>query len=177
MIAAGRLADVFGRVRLLRIGTLVYMAASIPAALAGNPTVLIVSLVVVGVGGAVLTPASLAIVTNSFRGKSRGVAVGVWGGASAVFGGIAPALGGAFTEAASWRWILWFNVAIGALILLGMRRAQESFDSEATRHIDIVGVALSVVGLGALVVAVNEAPTPWPFKSLTFVVVIAGGLA
>src|SRR5690242_1467213 len=100
MIAAGRLADVFGRVRLLTIGTLVYMGASIPAALAGNATVLIVSLVVVGIGGAVLTPGSLAIVTDTFRGERRGLAVGVWGGASAVFGGIAPALGGFFTDAA-----------------------------------------------------------------------------
>jgi EmrB/QacA subfamily drug resistance transporter len=177
MIAAGRLADVFGRVRLLRIGTLVYMGASIPAALAGNATVLIVSLVVVGAGGAVLTPGSLAIVTDTFRGESRGLAVGVWGGASAVFGGIAPALGGAFTEAASWRWILWFNVAVGALILLGVRRAPESFDREASRHIDVGGVALSVTGLGALVLAFNEAPTPWPFDSARFILALVGGLA
>lgn len=176
MIAAGRLADVFGRVRVLTLGTLVYMGASIPAALSGNPTVLIVGLVVVGIGGAVLTPASLAIVTNSFRGKSRGLAVGLWGGASALFGGIGPALGGAFTEAASWRWILWFNVVIGALILLGVRRAKESLDEEADRHIDITGVALSVTGLGALVLAFNEAPTPWPFNSATFIVVVVAGL-
>jgi EmrB/QacA subfamily drug resistance transporter len=176
MIAAGRLADVFGRVRLLTIGTLVYMGASIPAALAGGPTMLIVSLVVVGAGGAVLTPASLAIVTDTFRGEGRGLAVGVWGGASAVFGGIAPALGGIFTEAASWRWILWFNVAIGALILLGVRRAPESFDREASRHIDIGGVGLSVAGLAALVLAFNEAPTPWPFTSATFILVLVVGL-
>jgi EmrB/QacA subfamily drug resistance transporter len=176
MIAAGRLADVFGRVRLITIGTLIYMGASIPAALAGNPTVLILGLVAAGVGGAVLTPASLAIVTNSFRGESRGMAVGVWGGASALFSGVAPALGGLFTQELSWRWILWFNVIVGALILIGVHRAAESYDEEASHHIDITGVALSVTGLGALVLALNEAPTPWPFKSATFILVVVAGL-
>jgi MFS family permease len=95
LIAAGRLADVFGRVRVLVIGTLVYMAASVPAALAGNATVLIGGLIVAGVGAAVLTPASLAIVTEEFRGKRGGMAVGVWGAASVVVSGIGPAIGGA----------------------------------------------------------------------------------
>jgi EmrB/QacA subfamily drug resistance transporter len=175
MIAAGRLADVFGRVRLLRWGTVVYMAASVPAALAWNPTVLIVGLVGVGVGGAVLTPASLAIVTNSFRGDRRGMAVGVWGGASALFSGIAPAIGGVLTQETSWRWILWLNVVIGALILLGMRRAAESFDEQASRHVDVTGVALSVLGLGALTLALNEAPTPWAFGSASFLLVLVAG--
>jgi EmrB/QacA subfamily drug resistance transporter len=176
MIAAGRLADVFGRVRLIKIGTLIFMAASIPAALAGSPTVLIAGLAVTGMGGAVLTPASLAIVTNSFRGESRGMAVGVWGGASAMFSGVAPALGGLFTQELSWRWILWFNVIVGVLILIGVHRAAESYDKEASRHVDIGGVALSVTGLAALVLALNEAPTPWPFKSASFILVVVAGL-
>jgi EmrB/QacA subfamily drug resistance transporter len=176
MIAAGRLADVFGRIRLITWGTVIYMAASVPAALAGNPTVLIISLVGVGVGAAVLTPASLAIVTNSFRGTSRGMAVGVWGGASALFSGIAPAIGGVFTQETSWRWILWLNVIVGALILLGVRRAKESFDENAAHHIDITGIALSVTGLGALTLAFNEAPTPWAFTSASFVLVVVAGV-
>ncbi len=176
MIAAGRLADVFGRVRLLKIGTLIYMAGSIPAALAGNPTILILGLVVTGAGGAVLTPASLAIVTNHFRGPSRGMAVGVWGGASALFSGLAPAIGGLLTQEASWRWILWFNVVIGALILLGIHRAGESYDEEAERHVDVTGVALSFAGLAALILALNEAPTPWAFGSAKFILVVVASL-
>src|SRR5947209_8838915 len=77
LIAAGRLADVFGRVRLLTWGTILYAAASIPAALAGSALVLILGLAAVGVGAAALTPASLAIVTDRFTGASRGTAVGV----------------------------------------------------------------------------------------------------
>jgi EmrB/QacA subfamily drug resistance transporter len=176
MIAAGRLADIFGRIRLLKFGTLLYIGASIPAALAPNATVLILSLVAVGVGAAVLTPASLAIVTDSFRGTRRGMAVGVWGGASALFSGIAPAIGGILTEAASWRWILWFNVIVGVLILIGMRRAAESYDDEASRHIDFSGIVLSVVGLAALTLALNEAPDPWAFGSASFVLVVVAGL-
>ncbi|MFL5822609.1 MAG: MFS transporter [Solirubrobacteraceae bacterium] len=176
MIAAGRLADVFGRIRLLTLGTVVFMVASVPAALASSPTILIIGLVGVGVGGAVLTPASLAIVTNSFRGVRRGMAVGVWGGASALFSGIAPAIGGLFTQETSWRWILWLNVIVGALILFGVRRAAESFDEDASHHIDVTGIVLSVLGLGALVLAFNEAPSPWPFSSARFVLVLVGGL-
>ncbi len=176
LIAAGRLADVFGRVRLLTWGTLLYAAASVPAALAGGATLLIVALIVVGVGAAVLTPASLAIVTNAFTGTRRGLAVGIWGGATALFSGIGPAIGGVFTQELSWRWILWLNVIVGALILLGVRRAAESYDEKASRHIDYTGVALSAVGLGAITLALNEAPTPWAFGSAKFVLVLVAGI-
>jgi EmrB/QacA subfamily drug resistance transporter len=175
LIAAGRLADVFGRVRVLIAGTLLYMLASVPAALAGSATMLIAGLVGVGVGAAVLTPASLAIVTNSFRGERRGMAVGVWGAATALFSGIGPAIGGVLTQEVSWRWILWLNVIVGAVILAGVRGAAKSHDAEASRHIDFRGLALSATGLGALTLALNEAPTPWAFGSPRFLLVLIGG--
>jgi EmrB/QacA subfamily drug resistance transporter len=175
LIAAGRLADVFGRVRLLTWGTVLYAAASIPAALAGSALVLILGLVAVGVGAAVLTPASLAIVTDRFTGASRGMAVGVWGASTALFSGIGPAIGGVFTQEISWRWILWLNVIVGVLILIGVRGTKESFDEEASRRIDYTGLALSAAGLGAITLALNEAPTPWPVGSSTFVLVLVAG--
>src|SRR5207248_1832127 len=101
-----------GRVRLLVAGTILYGAASIVAALAGSALVLILGLIAVGVGAAVLTPASLAIVTDAFRGSRRGMAVGVWGAATALFSGVGPAIGGVFTDELSWRWILWLNVIV-----------------------------------------------------------------
>jgi EmrB/QacA subfamily drug resistance transporter len=177
LIAAGRLADVFGRVRLLTWGTVLYMAASVPGALASNVVVLIMAMIGVGVGAAVLTPASLAIVTDSFRGRRRGMAVGIWGAATALFSGIGPAIGGVFTEEASWRWILWLNVIVGALILIGVRVATESRDEQASGRIDYLGLALSVGGLGALTLALNEAPDVWPFASARFIIVLAAGLA
>jgi EmrB/QacA subfamily drug resistance transporter len=176
MIAAGRLADVFGRVRVLVIGTVVYMAASVPAALADDATVLIGGLIVAGMGAAVLTPASLAIVTEEFRGKRGGMAVGVWAAASVVFSGIGPAIGGALTEQASWRWILWLNVIAGVVILIGVWRTPESRDEDATRNIDYTGLVLLTAGLSAIILALNKAPTPWPFSSAEFLFVLAGGV-
>jgi EmrB/QacA subfamily drug resistance transporter len=176
LIAAGRLADVFGRVRLLTWGTVLYAAASIPAALAGSALVLIIGMIGVGVGAAVLTPASLAIVTDRFTGASRGMAVGVWGASTALFSGIGPAIGGVLTQEISWRWILWLNVIVGVLILAGVRGTAESFDEQASRKIDYTGLALSAAGLGALTLALNEAPTPWPVGSAAFVMVIVAGL-
>ena len=176
LIAAGRLADVFGRVRLLQWGTVLYALASIPAALAGSATVLIVGLVAVGIGAAVLTPASLAIVTDRFRGERRGTAVGAWGAATALFSGIGPAIGGVFTQEISWRWILWLNVIVGVLILIGVRGTTESYDPEASRRIDWTGLAMSAAGLGAITLALNEAPTPWAVGSPVFLIVLIGGV-
>jgi EmrB/QacA subfamily drug resistance transporter len=176
LIAAGRLADIFGRMRLLTLGTVLFMAASIPAALASSALVLILGLALVGVGAAVLTPASLAIVTNSFRDERRGMAVGLWGAATALFSGIAPAIGGVLTQEVSWRWILWLNLFVGASILFGVRGAAESRDEQASGRVDYTGLALSFAGLGALTLAFNEAPHPWAFTSASFIVVLAAGV-
>jgi EmrB/QacA subfamily drug resistance transporter len=176
LIAAGRLADIFGRVRSLRLGTLVFVGASVAAAFAHNPMLLIAGMFGAGLGAAILTPASLAIVTESFRGERRAMAVGVWSAASAFFSGIAPAIGGVFTAQASWRWILWLNVIVGALVLAGVRRAAESSDEQATRHIDYTGLGLLIVGLSAIMLALNEAPAPWRFSSARFQLVLGGGM-
>ena len=174
MIAAGRLADVFGRKKLLIIGTSVYAAASVVGALADSALMLIVSLIVVGAGAAVLTPGSLAIVTNAFRGGRRAMAVGVWGAASALFSGFGPALGGFFTDELSWRWILWFNVIIAAGILFGVRGGEESRDETVSSRIDVTGLVLSVAGLAAIVLALNEAPT-WELTSPKVLGLLVGG--
>lgn len=175
LIAAGRLADQFGRRRLVLLGTLVYMGASVVGALSGGATMLIGSMVVVGIGAAVLTPGSLAIVTDEFRGSRRGVAVGIWGGATALFAGIGPAIGGVFTTELTWRWILWLNVIVGVVILVGLRGCRESRDENATRSVDIAGIVASVGGLAMLTLALNEAPTVWPWSSVQTIGALALG--
>jgi EmrB/QacA subfamily drug resistance transporter len=168
LIAAGRLADMFGRRRILIVGTLVYVGASIVGALANDALILIAALIACGAGGAILTPASLAIVTDAFRGPRRSMAVGVWGAATAIFSGIGPAIGGVFTGELSWRWILWLNVIAGAFILAGAWKAPESRDEQAEggrRSLDVVGLACSVGFLAALALALNEAPAEWPWTS------------
>jgi EmrB/QacA subfamily drug resistance transporter len=175
LIASGRLADQFGRVRLLSVGTLVYVGASVAGALAGTATTLIVALIVVGIGAAVLTPASLAIVTERFRGSQRSLAVAVWAGTGTIVGGLAPAVGGVFTSELSWRWILWLNVIVGLAILVGTRGTEETREPTARKGIDVAGALILVAGLGAITLALNEAPTIWPWGSAQTILTLAVG--
>ena len=92
-----------------------------------------------------------------------------------MFSGIGPAIGGVFTQELSWRWILWLNVIVGGLILIGVRGTRESFDPQASRRIDWVGLAMSACGLGAITLALNESPTPWALDSASFLIVLIGG--
>jgi EmrB/QacA subfamily drug resistance transporter len=178
LIGAGRLADLLGRKRVLVAGTIVYMGASVVGALANDALVLIVALIACGVGAAVLTPASLAIVTDAFRGARRSTAVGVWGAATAIFSGIAPAIGGLFTGELSWRWILWLNVIVGAAILVGVRSARETRnDGGGERRFDLIGLVCSVGFLAGITLALNETPAEWAWGSTQTIVVIAVAVA
>lgn len=168
LIAAGRLADMVGRVRVLTAGTVLFIAASTLGALADSAVVLIAAMLLTGVGAAVLTPASLAIVTDAFRGARRGTAVGVWGAATALFSGIAPAVGGLFTAELDWRWILWLNVIVGAAILAGARGAPESRaapEQGAGARFDTLGLLCSFGGLAGITLALNESPAEWAWGS------------
>jgi EmrB/QacA subfamily drug resistance transporter len=178
MIAAGRMADLYGRKRMLTIGTALFAAASVPGALADSAIVLVASLIGAGIGAAVLTPASLAMVTDGFRGERRGLAVGVWGAATALFSGVAPAVGGLFTSELTWRWILWLNVVVGVLILVGSRGARESRDTQGGSSLDGIGVICSVGALAGLTLALNESPAQWAWGAPQTIVTlaVAGGL-
>lgn len=176
LIGAGRLADLFGRVRILVVGTVIFMAASVAGALADSAITLIAALIVAGIGAAVLTPASLAIVTDAFRGERRGMAVGVWGAATALFSGLGPAIGGVFTGELDWRWILWLNVIVGAGILVGVRGTAETRNDQDGRSFDGIGLVTSVGALAGLTLALNESPAEWSWGSTQTIVVLAGAL-
>jgi EmrB/QacA subfamily drug resistance transporter len=178
MIAAGRLADIYGRKRVLMVGTALFMAGSVPGALTHDAIVLIASLIVAGIGAAVLTPASLAIITDAFRGERRGLAVGVWGAATALFSGLAPAIGGLATGEFSWRWLLWLNVIVGAAVLIGALSVRETRDEEAQRgSLDWIGLVCSVGALAGVTLALNETPTQWSWSSPQTIVVLALAVA
>jgi MFS family permease len=123
LVAAGRLSDLYGRMKVHIIGIVIFMGGSVVGALSGDAVVLIAGMVVAGVGAAILTPASLAIITQAYTGPQRATAIGVWGAATALFSGVVPAIGGVLTKAADWRWILWLNVVAGVVILIGVRLA------------------------------------------------------
>ena len=110
---------------------------------------LVAARVVQGVGGALLTPGSLAILEASFRPEDRSRAIGAWSGLSGVASAIGPFLGGWLVDAASWRWIFLINLPLSAfVVVVAARHVPESFDPEAPSHLDGAGCAADGRGAG-----------------------------
>ena len=176
LIVAGRLADVFGHRRLFVAGAAVFGVGSVAAALADSPLWLILSLGAIGVGGAMLVPASLAIVTQAFAGAGRTRGIAIWGGASGLISGLGPPIGGVLTDELSWRWIFWLGAAVAGGILLLATRVLESRDEAADRTIDVGGVVCLAGGISLLSLPLIEA-SGWGWTSpLTLGSFVAAGL-
>jgi EmrB/QacA subfamily drug resistance transporter len=157
LLAGGRLADAYGRRRLFLIGLAVFTISSLFAGLAGGAASLVAARAVQGVGAALVTPTTLAIISATFTDKrERNAAVGVWGGVGALALAVGPVLGGYLTQHVSWEWIFWINLPVGVVTMaLGAWSITESREDEA-RRLDLVGVALSTVSLFALTWALIE---------------------
>ncbi len=151
LMAGGRLADRFGRRRLFLIGLAVFTVSSLLAGFAGGAATLIAARGAQGVGAALVTPTTLAIISATFTDpRERNAAVGIWGAVGALALAVGPVVGGLLTQHVSWEWIFWINVPIGALTMaLGAWAVTESRESEA-RSLDLPGVLLSTVSLFAL---------------------------
>src|SRR5437667_11687661 len=113
LITAGRLGDMFGAKRLFLIGLAVFTLASIGCSLAQSPGQLIFARVIQGVGGAILTPQTLSILTNIFPADKRGAAFGIWGAVAGVASVTGPTLGGFLVTNFSWQAVFWVNVPVG----------------------------------------------------------------
>jgi EmrB/QacA subfamily drug resistance transporter len=151
ILLGGSLGDRFGRKRVFQIGVVVFAAASLLCAVAPNAPMLVAARVVQGIGGALLTPGSLAILEASFRPEDRSRAIGAWSGLSGVASAIGPFLGGWLVDAASWRWIFLINLPLSLfVVLVAARHVPESFDPDAPQHVDAWGALLIAVGLGGL---------------------------
>ncbi|MFZ6004589.1 MAG: DHA2 family efflux MFS transporter permease subunit [Actinomycetota bacterium] len=158
ILLAGALGDRLGRRRIFVIGTAWFAGASLVCGLAPSVEVLVATRILQGVGGALLTPGSLAILQASFREADRAVAVGAWSALGGVAGAIGPFLGGTLVDGPGWRWVFLVNVPISVLVVLCAATAiPESRDEHATGKLDSRGVALSVVGLAAGTWALTEA--------------------
>jgi len=157
LLAGGRLADAFGRRRLFMIGLTVFTVSSLFAGLAGGAETLIAARALQGIGAALVTPTTLAIISATFTDpRERNAAVGVWGGVGALALAVGPVLGGFLTQHVSWEWIFWINLPVGIVTLvLGAWSITESREDEA-RRLDLPGVALSTVSLFALTWALIE---------------------
>lgn len=158
IILGGSFGDRFGRRRMFVLGTAWFTFASVLCGLAPSSEVLIAARVLQGVGGALLTPGSLAIIEASFVSVERGRAIGLWSGLSGVSTAAGPLLGGYLIDAVSWRAIFYLNVPIGLLVIVtAMRHVPESFGVRSSR-IDLGGAFLVALGLAGTSFALIEAP-------------------
>lgn len=172
LIAAGRLADVFGRRGALLIGTAMFGAGSILAAASGRIELLIAGIALAGAGGALIMPSSMSILTNVFTGARRGTAIGLWGAATELVSGVGVLVGGVLTGELDWRWIFVLTAAVAALIaILALRGSPESRDPSASREVDLPGVALSASALTALTLALIQSAS-WGWGSVAVIALL-----
>jgi len=151
ILLGGSLGDRLGRRRVFVVGVVWFALASLLCAIAPNLLTLVVARALQGVGGALLTPGSLAILQASFRPGDRAKAIGAWSGLGGIAGAIGPFLGGWLLAVASWRWIFLINVPLAVVIVLVARRhVPESADPQASRHLDLPGAVLCAAGLAGL---------------------------
>jgi EmrB/QacA subfamily drug resistance transporter len=159
LLLGGALGDAYGRRRVFVIGVFVFTVASILCGVAPTPGFLIAARAAQGVGGALLVPESLAIISAVFRPQDRGSAIGAWSGLSAVATAGGPFLGGYLVDAASWRWVFLINVPIAAAtVWMAVRHVPESRDPSASRRLDVRGAAIITLGLAGVVYALIEGP-------------------
>ncbi len=160
LLLGGSLGDRFGRRRIFSIGIAWFAVASAACGFAPSAGLLVVARVVQGVGGALLTPGSLAILQASFRDDDRSRAIGAWSGFAGVATAAGPLVGGYLLAVASWRWVFFINVPVAAAVLvLTARHVPETRDPTATHHIDVPGAALAVVFLAGLTYGFIEGPS------------------
>ena len=158
ILLGGSLGDRFGRRRLYVIGTVWFAIASLLCALATTATFLIVARALQGVGGALLTPTSLAIIEASYRREDRARAIGAWSGLGGASAAIAPFLGGWLIQAGSWRYVFLINPLLAALVIaICLRRVPETRDEKAAKHLDVLGSVLGVLGLGSVTAGIIAA--------------------
>src|SRR4051794_6551273 len=168
LLPGGRLADAYGRRRLFLIGLAIFTGASLAAGLADSEAMLIAARAVQGLGAALVTPTTLAIISAAFaEGRERAAAVGIWAGVGGLALAVGPLLGGLLAQHASWGWIFTINVPVGiATLLLGAWAITESREA-VRRPLDIPGLVLSTVALTALTWSLIEGgPRGWTSASV-----------
>jgi EmrB/QacA subfamily drug resistance transporter len=150
LLTGAALGDRFGRRLMFSIGLGIFTLASAAAALAPSIVTLDLARAVQGVGGAIVTPLTLTILSGAVPREKRGLALGAWGGIGGLAVAIGPLVGGAVVEGLSWQWIFWLNVPIGLLLVpLGLTRLRESRGPAA--RLDLRGLALASAGLFGIV--------------------------
>src|ERR1700730_2082865 len=151
LLTGGSIGDLYGRRKIFTIGVILFTVASVWCGVAGNVGELIAARGVQGIGGALLIPNSLALISVSFTREERGRAIGTWSGFTAITTVIGPVLGGWLVQHASWRWVFFINLPIALVVIaLTIWRVPESRSDTAGR-LDWMGAALATLGLGGVV--------------------------
>ncbi len=159
ILLGGSLGDRLGRRRVFVFGVGLFTAASLLCAIAPSAEFLIAARLVQGVGGALLTPGSLAMIEASFRPADRARAIGAWSGLGGVAAAIGPLLGGYLVEAVSWRAIFLINLPLGVFVVaMATRHVPETRDPTARGRLDLPGATLAAIGLAGTTYALIEAP-------------------
>jgi len=150
LLTGAALGDRFGRRRMLAVGLAIFTVSSAAAALAPSAGVLIAARAAQGVGGAIITPLTLTILSAGVPANRRGAFIGAWSGIAGLAVAFGPLVGGAVVSGISWHWIFWLNVPIGVVLIpLALRRLDETYGPAA--KLDLPGVTLASVGLTGIV--------------------------
>ena len=161
----GKLGDIIGYRVLFTAGVLIFGISSLAAGFAESTTMLLATRAVQGIGGAIIFPASMAILALTFPPQQRGFAMGIYGAIGSIMLASGPLIGGYFTDEFSWRWIFWINVPVAAIVVsvfLSLWK-ESTFDTERPK-IDIPGLITLVLGTGSLVLAIMQGPE-WGWHS------------
>jgi EmrB/QacA subfamily drug resistance transporter len=176
LLVGGSLGDRYGRRRIFNIGVLVFAGASALCGLAANIEQLIAARAVQGIGGAMLVPGSLALISSSFAKDERGKAIGTWSGFSAITTAIGPVLGGWLVEHWSWRAAFFLNLPLAlAVLVISVWKVPESREKQEDGRLDWLGAALATLGLGGVIYGLIESPR-LGFSNPMVLLSLAGGL-
>jgi len=175
LLAGGALGDRYGRRRLFSAGVIWFALASLLCAVAPNAPVLIAARVLQGVGGALLTPGSLAILQASFAAGDRSKAIGAWSGLGGVATAIGPFLGGYLISAVSWRLIFAINLPLAvAVLVITAHHVPETRDPNAGKRLDVLGALLAATGLAGLTYGLTDGPSRGWLSAATLGPLLAG---
>lgn len=157
ILVGGSLGDRFGRRKVFVSGTALFALASVWCGLAPSNSMLIVARAVQGIGGALLVPGSLALISNSFASERRGQAIGTWSGFTSVTSVLGPVLGGWLVQYLSWRWVFFINVPLALIVIsVSLWQVPESHNEQAQGKLDWPGALLATLGLAGVVYGLIE---------------------
>src|SRR4051794_12559645 len=157
LLTGGSLGDLYGHRKIFAAGVVLFSAASAWCGLSPSVDQLISARALQGVGGALLVPGSLALISVSFPPDERGRAIGTWSGFTSITAAIGPVLGGWLVQHASWRWVFFINLPLGlAVLAITWWRVPESLGGGESRKLDWPGALLATIGLGGVVFALID---------------------